>query len=195
MMTDRSREPFLKYSRVAIALHWWIAALLLWNLYLGWRMGSLEGLARFNLFQLHKSVGMTILLFSVLRLAWRLVRPAPPMLASMRRWEKLAAASVHWVMYGFMIAMPLTGWIIVSASPMNLPTKLFKTIPLPHLGFIHDLSMVTRKTVQSQVGELHEVMAFGFAALMVLHVLAALKHHFIARDGELYRMLPFGRPG
>lgn len=179
-----------RYTGVAIALHWLIALLILTNLYLGWRMGFEKGMAQFTTFQLHKSVGISVLAFSLVRLAWRLSHRPPPYPADQAPWEKRTAHAVHWTFYLLMIAMPLTGWIIVSASPLNIPTLLFKTIPFPHLGFVHDLPIATRKGIEANIGLTHVVLAYGFAALIALHVAAAWKHQLIDRDGELFRMLP-----
>ena len=179
-----------RYTGVAIALHWLIAALILLNLYLGWRMGFEKGMAQFATFQLHKSVGITVLAFSLIRLAWRLSHRPPPYPRDQAHWERVTASAVHWTFYGLMIGMPLTGWVIVSASPLNIPTLLFRTIPLPHIGLVHDLSMATRKAIEGNVAQVHVVLAYGFAALIALHVAAALKHQFVDHDAELSRMLP-----
>jgi cytochrome b561 len=182
-----------RYSAVAILLHWLIAALILLNIWFGWRMGQLKGLAQFELFQLHKSIGITVLLLSVARLLWRLLHPAPAYPAAMTRAEKTAAATAHWALYGFMILLPLTGWVIVSASLYNLPTLLFKTVPWPHIGFIHALPDATRKLLEDQVGEVHEWLAWTLLALVVFHIAAALKHHLWDRDDVMVRMLPLLR--
>ena len=179
-----------RYSLVAIGFHWLIAALILLNLYLGWRMGRVTGLDKFTLFQTHKSVGITVLALSVLRLLWRLAHPAPPYPASMKRWERLSASALHWTFYGLMLIMPITGWIIVSASPLNIPTMLYKTIPLPHIGFVHDLSLATRRAIEHNVGISHVLLAYAFGGLILLHVGAALKHQFIQRDRVIERMFP-----
>ena len=105
-------------------------------------------------------------------------------------WEKAAASVVHWGFYLVMIGLPITGWIIVSASPTNIPTVLYKTIPWPHIGLVHDLPMALRKQLEAKVGETHELLAWGAAALLVLHVGAALRHQLFSRDEVLWRMAP-----
>lgn len=182
-----------RYSTVAIILHWVIAGLILFNLYLALQFDSLRGLAKFNAFQLHKSVGLTVLMLSLARLAWRLTHRPPPLPADMPRWEKFGAQAAHWVLYGLMIGIPLTGWVLVSASPTNLPTVIFKTVPWPHLGFIHDLAMPVRRALEDQVEQVHMLLGFGMGFLIVLHVAAALKHQFWNRDAVLGHMLPFVR--
>ena len=179
-----------RYTLVAIVLHWLIAAAVLTNLYLGWRMSRAEGMEKFTLFQLHKSVGITVLTLTVLRIVWRLLHRPPPYPATMTRWERLAAGAVHALFYLLMVAMPLTGWIVVSASAFNIPTLLYGTIPLPHIGVVHDLPMAQRHAIETGVGASHFLLAYLFAGLIMLHVAAALKHQFVERDDVLRRMLP-----
>lgn len=184
-----------RYSTPAIVLHWAIALLVLANIYFGWRMEQVRGLEKFELFQLHKSVGLTVLILSLARLAWRLLHPPPPYPPTMKPWEKLAASSVHWSFYALMIGLPLLGWIVVSASPTNLPTLLYKVLPWPHIGPIHGLPMEQRTSLAETFTGIHVVLAWSMLALLVIHVGAAVKHQFIERDGVLYRMAPFLRFG
>jgi cytochrome b561 len=183
-----------RYTVVAIVLHWAIALLLFTNLYLGLAMQNEHGMAKFTVMQLHKSVGFTVLGLALLRLSWRLVSRPPPYLKSMKGWEKSAAHIVHWGFYFIILVMPLTGWIMVSASPTNIPTLLYKTLPMPHIGFIHALPMDVRKATEDQAGLAHLVLAWSLATLIVLHLGAVLKHQFLDKDGVLYRMAPFRRP-
>lgn len=180
-----------RYGVVAMALHWMIAALILSNLFVGWRMGFLGGLAQFDAFQLHKSIGITVLVLSVLRLAWRLMNPVPALPPGMKGYERFGAKATHVFFYVMMIGMPLTGWALVSVSAMNIPTLLWHTIPWPHIAFLHDLSAAPKAMVKSTSTSVHVAMAFGGAALIALHVAAALKHQFLNRDGVLGRMVPF----
>ncbi|MET0363738.1 MAG: cytochrome b [Sphingobium sp.] len=179
-----------RYSTVAIVLHWTIALLILANLAIGWRMGFLKGLAQFEIFQLHKSVGITVLLLSILRLGWRLTHRPPALPPGMAAWERFAAQVTHWAFYGLMIGLPLTGWIMVSVSPYNIPTLLWKTVPWPHIGFLHDLPVAQKTAIDGAGATVHTIFAFGCAALIALHVAAALKHQFLSRDDLLSRMIP-----
>src|SRR5688572_11653385 len=118
-----------RYSTVAIVLHWLIALTLAFQLALGWAMP--EGPSGFDEYQLHKSVGVTILVLTLARLAWRLThRPPPPVELG---WGGFLAKSVHTGFYVFLIAMPLTGWAIVSTSRIEVPTVLWGVLPWPHL--------------------------------------------------------------
>jgi cytochrome b561 len=186
-------QPHSRYSAVAIILHWAIALLIIYNLYLALQLNGLHGLAKFNLFQIHKSVGLTVLMLSIARLAWRLTHRPPPLPAEMPGWEKFAAQATHWLFYGLMIGIPLTGWAIVSASPTNIPTLIFKTIPWPHLAFIHDMAIPARRALEKQVGQIHMLLGYGFGCLIVAHIAAALKHQFWNRDEVLGHMLPIVR--
>jgi cytochrome b561 len=172
-------------------LHWIIAALIVANLYYGWRMSFVEGMAKFTMFQLHKSVGITILLLSIVRLAWRLLNAAPELPDDMKAWERFAAHATHIFFYVMMIGMPLTGWAVVSVSPWNIPTLLWSKIPWPHITFLHSLEPTAKATIEAAAGNVHMALALGGAALIVLHIGAALKHQFIVRDGVMGRMVPF----
>jgi cytochrome b561 len=192
--TRMSRATGQRYSAGAIVLHWTIAVLIAWNLVLGFRMHSATGLAQFNLFQLHKSVGITVLLVSLIRLAWRMTHRPPPLPPTMRGWEKRAAHITHFALYAIMIGMPLTGWIVVSTSPLNIPTLLFHTIPWPHAPVVHGLAPALKATVNAGFDTTHMILAWSALALLALHIGGALKHMFVERDGVAARMLPFGRP-
>jgi cytochrome b561 len=189
-------RPLSRYSAVAILLHWLIAALIVLNLWLGVTMGHLHGLAKFNNFQLHKSVGITVLLLSVLRLGWRLANPPPPYGPGMAPWEKTLSGAVHWAFYIIMIGLPLSGWLAVSASPMGLPTLLyhiggFPGIPWPDLPIAPGLPLDQKKAVDGAASAIHHFLGFSAEVLIVLHVAGALKHQFFDPHPVLPRMLPF----
>ena len=184
------------YSTVAIILHWLIAAAIISLIVAGWWMtGAIhkpesKALA-FKVYQLHKSLGLTVLALSALRLAWRLANPPPPLPASMTRFERTAADLTHAAFYVLMIAAPLAGWAMVSSSPLGLPTIVFGLFEWPHIPALEALT--DKKPTEALFKSAHEFMGYGLAALLVLHVAAALKHHFVNRDGVLARMLPFTR--
>lgn len=186
--------PARRYSAVAMTLHWIIAALIFTNILIAWQFRPALDLRQFNLLQLHKSVGITVLLLSVLRLAWRLVNPPPPYQESMTPLEKAAARAVHWGFYVIMIGMPLSGWAIVSTSRLDLPTLLYKTVPWPHIWPLHQLPAAQKHLANRVSDTTHVTLSYIAYALIVLHVAAALKHQFFDRDGVLWRMLPIGRP-
>jgi cytochrome b561 len=181
-----------RYSAVAIGLHWLIAVLILTNIVLAWTFLKMpQGLAEFKLIQLHKSVGITVLLLSLVRLGWRLFNPPPPLPPTMKRWEAIASQVVHWGFYVVMIGMPVTGWIMASASTLNLPTLLYGLVPWPHIGFVHALPLAARKVWGHWAGNGHGLLAWTAYGLIVLHVCAVAKHTLIDRDPVFGRMLPF----
>ncbi len=185
-----------RYSIVAIALHWLIAAAIVLQVILAGRMEGHPTPETFAVTQLHKSIGITILLLSLARLAWRLVNPAPPLPAAMAGWEKTLAKVTHVGFYVVMIAMPLTGWLMVSTSRIVLPTLLYGTIPWPDIPVVGGLAPAA-KHFWNQVGEQgHDIIAKLIYVLLALHVAGALKHQLFSKDEPvLARMAPGAVPG
>lgn len=184
-----------RYGVVAIALHWTIAALIVLQVVLAGRMEGRTPEA-FAVVQLHKSVGIVVLLLSLARLAWRLTHPPPPEPADLARWERRLASAVHWSFYAVMILMPLTGWIMVSASRVALPTVLFGVVPWPHLPGLPDLAPAAKAAWNGAAKDAHHLIIKGFYGLIALHVAGALKHQWLDRGSPvLARMAPGARPG
>jgi cytochrome b561 len=176
----------IRYSTGAIVLHWVIAIAVIVN----WRIAeTAEHLPlpeRGEVMGHHMALGMTILLLTLLRLVWRLTHRPPPLRPTLKSWERILARIVHTLFYVLLIGLPLGGWLAISFYGAGVDIWGLFTVPgLPvpadeHLGH-----------------EIFDAHAFGgtvLLALVVLHVLGALKHHFFDKDGELYRMLPFGTP-
>ncbi len=191
-----------RYSAVAIVLHWAIAIAILGMIPLGWWMGdALEvrdtQAQAIAAFQLHKSIGLTVLLLSVARLLWRFTHPVPALPEGMKQWERLAAIATHWAFYFIIIAMPFTGWLYVSTGwsahddrPLEVPTLYFGLFQVPHLFGLSHLAEQTRATLAGLFENVHSKMAWGAIGLTALHVAAALKHQFVDKDGVLGRMVP-----
>ncbi|MGE0183486.1 MAG: cytochrome b [Parvularculaceae bacterium] len=185
-----------RYTSVAIAFHWLIAVMIVGQLAGGFYMHNLpkeQAELKFTLYQMHKSFGVTILLLTFFRLAWRLGHRPPALPAAMAGWEKAAARAVHIGFYGLLVVTPLVGWFVVSSSPLaeSVPTYLFGIVPFPHLPLFDGVA--DREALSHQIAEVHEYLAFAMIGLIGLHVAAALKHQFVNRDGVLSRMLPFVR--
>jgi cytochrome b561 len=172
---------------VAIILHWLITVLVLANIALGLAFtnspAAEQGVS--PLPPLHKSIGLTVLLLSVLRLIWRLTHRPPPPLQPF----PLLARAVHWAFYLLLIAVPLAGWALVSVSPRGIPTEYFGLFTWPHIGFLHDIPIADRREKISAFVATHNLLAFLAAALIVLHVAGAL-YHMMRRDGTMARILP-----
>ena len=185
-----------RYTTVAIVIHWLIAAAIIFQIILGWRMGDgPKGPTTYALFQLHKSIGITILLLSLLRLAWKLINHAPPPPTEQPLWEQIAAKVVHVGFYVIMIGLPLTGWLIVSTSRVPIPTLLFGAIPWPHIPGLPELA-AGPKHVWHQAGELgHGALVKTTYVLLALHLGAVAKHQILDRDAVFGHMAPGARPG
>lgn len=182
------------YGAVAKLLHWLIAIAIIGMLAAGKYMTDLEiGQDRFDLTQLHKSIGLTILGLTLLRILWRLVNRQPELPAHMSALERMAAKGTHVVFYALMLAIPLSGWALASASKYNIPTVYFGTVEVPHLPYISTLPRDEKKDAEDIAEEAHELLANLMILLLALHIAAALKHHFWDRDDVLTRMLPFSR--
>ncbi len=178
------------YSKVAIVLHWLIALCFFGMVVIGFtmtRMGEGALSLKFNMYQWHKSFGILILLLTLVRLAWR-SRVRPPKTTPGKLWEARAATTSHILLYGFTILVPLAGWAMVSASPWNIPTVLFETVPWPHLPGFESLS--DKQSAEAKLKLIHKALAYGTVALVLLHALAALRHHLILKDTTLVKMLP-----
>ena len=186
-----------RYSAVAISLHWTIAALLLTNIGIAWYFNTLTGSAKIAPIQWHKSIGITILMLSVARLAWRLAVPAPKLPDYVTGWEKWLAQAVHVLFYVVMLGMPLSGWAMVSASPLIkvFPITLYHLVPWPTMTFLANLPHDQMKQAHKVFLTTHGLLAKLAYGLVVLHVAGALKHQFISNDDVVARMIPFLRRG
>lgn len=197
-MSERAQ----RYTAVAIVLHWAIAFAILFMVPFGlWMHEQAEdghaGQGLFAAYQLHKSIGLTVLALSLVRLGWRLANPPPPLPAAMPGWEKFVAKLTHWAMYGLMIGLPLTGWLYVSAgwsvhdeAPLPVTTHWFGLFEVPHLFGLDQAPLETREDAAEAALTAHAYLGFAALGLAALHIAAALKHHFVNRDATLAHMVP-----
>jgi cytochrome b561 len=174
-----------RYTAAAIALHWIVAALILFNLGFGlYTVGLPLSPQKLRFFSWHKWIGTTVFILAAARLLWRTRHPAPPYPASMRPWEARLASLTHALLYVLFFSAPLTGWLFSSAS--GFQTVYLGVLPIPDL-------LAKDKALADALRLAHRSINYTMAAVIVLHVAAALKHHFIDRDDVLARMLPFSR--
>ena len=200
----------MRYTKVAIVLHWTIALLVLHNLFTGFFRDSLPR----SWFQFHVSSGVTILALTVVRIVWRLTHKPPPYLP-MAKWEKWGANIVHFLLYCAMLAAPLTGWAMLSAhidkpapveqaagatTPPSIPaprkphkTMVWGLFELPKLGPVVHIAdqpdgAAKIKEAHELFEERHEMVGLIFVGLLILHLAGALKHQFIDKERELARM-------
>ncbi len=180
-MTQAPLAPEQRYSPLAMALHWLLAVAIVGAFGVGLYMTSLPfSPARLKLYNWHKWAGVAILTLSALRLLWRLYRK-PPADLPMPAWQAQAAHVTHGALYALFFAVPLAGWAYSSAA--GFPIVWFGLLPLPDL-------VGPDKALAETLKQAHKFLAYGLGALVLAHVAAALKHHFIDRDGLVQRMLP-----
>jgi cytochrome b561 len=185
--------PRERYDAVAIVLHWTMAAGIVTLIGIGLVMAhaTLAPARLFSLYQLHKSIGVTILLAAGLRLVWRLTHQPPPLPDTMPPAELAAAAGAHWLLYLMLFGLPLSGWALVSASPLGIPTVLYGVVPWPDLPMFAHLA--DKASAERTITLVHAWGAYALTAMVVLHGGAALRHRFILRDEVLSRILPVWR--
>lgn len=174
-MNDR-----MAYTRTAISLHWLVAVLVFAGWLLGWWAHDLPASPdKLRYFSWHKWIGVTVFLLALGRAGWRATHPPPPLPASVAPWQVTAANISHFLLYALLFVLPLTGWLMSSAG--KRPLAWFG-IPFPKLP-------VERGSPVAEFShEGHEILGFVMLALVVLHVAAALRHHYWLRDGVLRRM-------
>jgi len=174
------------YTATAIALHWLVAALIVGAFTIGLIAVELAvSPQKLKLYSWHKWIGVSIALLALVRIGWRLWHPAPALPSGMRRWEQHVATGTHVLLYVLLLAIPVTGWLMSSAS--GFPVVYFGVLPLPDL-------VAKDKALADTLKLVHYALNKTLLVLVVLHVAAALKHHVLDRDDVLTRMLPFLKP-
>lgn len=179
MNTSRS------WGWVARLLHWVMALMIVGIWLLGRTMVALPNTAlmqKFEYYQLHKSLGLTVLALGLLRLAWRALNRTPALPAQAPAWERHAAHVSHVLLYLLILLIPVSGYLMASASTLGIPTLYFKLFQVPHLLGPNARAEAAFKWIHVQLGWL-------LAGLLAIHAAAALKHHFIDRDAVLSRMI------
>jgi cytochrome b561 len=188
----QARNTIDRYGAVAVTLHWLIALLVIGNICLGLYMSDLprSDPTKFMIFQIHKSIGLTVLVLSILRVAWRLINPVPPLPAGLSAPLRYAAHASHFLLYFLIVFIPLTGWIMVSASPLGNGTLYFGLFEWPNLPLFTGMSRAELRPMHETFETAHVILAWSAIVLVPLHVSAALYHHFWRGDTVLKRMLP-----
>lgn len=178
-------EP-ARWHPASVVLHWLTLLLVLFQFWISGPMRdeSRDLIARFELYQRHKSVGLTIALFVVLRLALRLAVPQPESFEK-NRWLRAAAGTVHAGLYLCLLALPVTGLLMAAAAPIQIPTLYFGLFPVPH-------PIGPNPAIYKQMLWLHDQLGNILIALGTAHVAAVAVHMLVWRDGLLGRMW-FGR--
>jgi cytochrome b561 len=168
-----------RYTRTAIALHWLMAIMIIGLIAVGFYMSSQKITPSvIKLYMTHKSVGLCVLTLATIRIAWRLTHQ-PPALPMMPSWQARASQVSHALLYLLMVLMPLSGWLMNSAT--GTPMKLFGVLRIP--------SLIEKSSEQVELWKsMHEIFAWSLVVLISVHIMAAIKHQFFQRDGLLRRM-------
>jgi cytochrome b561 len=173
----------LRFTKTAMLLHWLVAALIVAAFMLGTVMVDIPGLTptKLKYFSWHKWLGVTVLALVAVRLLWRLTHAAPAYPAAMPGWQKGAAHALHGLLYLLMFAIPVSGYFYSLAA--GVPVVYLGVLPLPVL-------MDPSPEWKGVLKQVHYALNMTLLAAFALHLGAALKHHFIDKDGVLKRMLP-----
>lgn len=185
-------EPYGRrgeYSPIGVGFHWTMAGLIAFQLWWGWRTSGLPvGGAKLAAYELHAQLGLAVLVLALLRGLYRIVVPGPVNDADKPGWQSTAAHLTHFAFYGLFIALPLTGWAMLSATGPNVELSLLG-LPWPHLP-LDGLSAGLRVRIETWAETAHGIMIWAMCLLIVAHVAAALKHYWIDKDDVLPGMLP-----
>jgi cytochrome b561 len=171
-----------RYTKVAIWLHWLIGAAVIVNISLAMLTEGLPRETHREAMAIHKALGVTVLALTLIRIAWRLGHRPPPLPASVPAWQRPLSRIVHFLFYALLILLPLSGWVWMSAA--DRPIDFFGLFTLPPIA-------APGKALADTMHERHEMLGLTMLALVIVHVLAALKHQFVDRSGVNARMNPF----
>jgi cytochrome b561 len=185
------RNSSSRYGFVASSLHWIIVAAIIAQYFLAeaaeeQRDGSASV---FSAASIHNSIGIAVLALALLRILWRVVETPPEMPTTMQRYEIVLARTVHIAFYVLLFAIPLSGWALATADEQ--PLSFFGLFDIPQLRIGAQLPVTGGALSEDQLEEIHEILFNVLLGLALLHMAAALKHHFFDHDGVLRSMLPW----
>ena len=181
-----------RYTLIAIVLHWLVAVVAIVAASLPWLWPHLADESVRPVINLHKSLGITILGLALMRILWRISHAPPPLPDSYARHEQLLAKWVHRLLYGLILVLPISGWVMDSAyrDAALFPMPFFGLFEWPRLGPILTMDPSVRESIHSNFGALHVYMSWALYVLVALHIVGALKHQVIDGNPALRRMLP-----
>ena len=187
-----------RYTLGAVLLHWSTGAFIVANLALGFAMVWVAPRSfRPILVPLHACIGLTVLLLTIARIAWRVSHPAPPMPATYRAWERNLAHCAHAIFYVLLIALPVLGYLLLSANPPNPARKLqfWGIIQVPFFRPLLQMEPISQKILHDQFVVMHSIAAWAILLTLVLHIAGVVKHQVLDRENILSRMAIVIWPG
>ena len=167
------------YNSISKVLHWGVAFLILGLLFVGFYMKGLVPPFKFEVYGVHKALGMVVLATAVLRIIWKHASKSPKALDTHAKWEKFLSKTIHIVLYILMVAMPLSGWMMSSAG--GYPVSFFGLFEFPAI-------VGENKQIGGIAHQAHTVIAYALIICVGLHIVGALKHHVIDKDLTMTRM-------
>lgn len=177
-----------RYGAVAMVLHWLIAAAIIINIIVVLAAPEGHSPERLTMMSFHRALGLTILVLSIVRLVWRWINPAPPPPRGLAPWMRIAGTATHHLLYGLMIAIPLAGWLMVSAS--HSAPSWFGLFNWPLLPGFAGLDKAASHQWHETFETIHVALGWAMIILIPAHIGAALYHHLLRKDNVLLRMLP-----
>jgi len=192
---EREAPTRAHYHPIGITFHWAMAFLVLVQLWWGWRVSGLEaGYDKLAGYAVHALIGAILLGLAFMRAGWRII--APFILPELEKpedlpgWQRLAAEATHLALYAMMFLLPLSGWLMLSLSANDGAVALPGGLTLPAPPLVADMSFVERARLEQRAENVHLLSIWAIIVLLIMHIGAALKHHFIDRDDVLARMIP-----
>jgi cytochrome b561 len=179
-----------RYSPVGVAFHWTMAALIVFQLFWGWRTSRLPvGYPKLEAYEIHSGVGLLILVLTLLRMTWRAMVPGPVNDADKPGWQSTAAHITHYAFYASLLGLPLSGWAMLSATAPDYDLSVAGVAPWPQLP-LASLAPPVRWAIEARAEQIHFAFIVAILVLIPLHVGATLKHEIVDRDDVLRGMLP-----
>ena len=179
-----------RYTRTAIILHWVVAAMVILNVALAWTWNNVPERFAQQVTNTHKSIGIFMLGFVVVRILWRLGHAPRPLDTPLPRWERLGVGAVHALLYVLIVAMPLSGWLYDSAwkDAPSYPIDFLGLAEMPRIAWVANLPLERKEAVDALFGEIHIWLSYLLYLLFAAHVIGALKRQRLDKDPVLRRM-------
>jgi cytochrome b561 len=179
-----------RYTRIAIVLHWVIAAMVISNIILAWIFHTVPAEIAQPYTNAHKTIGITVLGLALLRLLWRLGHRPPPLSPAIPRWQRTAARIGHAALYFIIFAMPISGWIYDSAweYARDVPIDVFGLFEMPRIAWVENIPPGPKKVLDEVAGKVHVSLSYLLYTLLAAHLIGAIKHQWFERVPTLQRM-------